>query len=222
MDQPAGAAGLHDSPLLVEACVEERRRLRRDLHDWLGPVLTGVALTTDAAHNLVHADPDRARDLLLQARNDLSETIDEIRRMIEDCIPAALDHLDLVEAIARQAEHLPMVAVTVSSNGPLDGLPGIVAVAAYWIAIEALHNVARHSDARRASVDLRIGACLEVEITDDGHGLRQWTTGVGLTSMRERAAEVGGTVSFGPTGGGGRVLGQLPTGSDHGHPGPRR
>ena len=209
--------------VLLRIGTEERRRLRRDLHDWLGPLLTGVALTTDAAFNMIEDDPDQARTFLRRARNELSEAMDEMRRLVADLPPAALDDLGLAQAIERHSARIPSLEVTVHCDGPIPHLPAAVGTAAYLIIIEALNNAARHSNAQHARVGLRMTTVLAVEVTDDGHGPRQWTDGNGLTSMRERAAELGGAISFGPTQPvGGRVMVRLPVEVEHVDPCARR
>ena len=199
----------------IAAVEEERRRLRRELHDGLGPRLTGVAFTADAARNLVRSDPAVAEEMLSQLRADTATAIEEIRRMVYAMRPPALDELGLVPALRQQALGLrnrngETVTVEVTAPADLGDLPAAVEVAAYRIAVEALTNVARHSDSPSASVRLESSADgLRVEVTDLGHG-EAWRPGVGLSSMRERAAELGGSLEAGPGPGGGRVAAVLP------------
>ncbi len=89
---------------IVTAREEERRRLRRDLHDGLGPVLTGVAFQADAAGNLIRSDPDRAAALLAGLRKRTAEAIDDVRRLVHELRPPALDELGLVGALRRHVE----------------------------------------------------------------------------------------------------------------------
>jgi len=195
---------------LVTAREEERRRLRRDLHDGLGPLLTGVAFAADAAANVQSADPSQALDLLRSVRTETRTAIAEVRRLVDDLRPKALDELGLVGAVElRAAAVAGDVAVTVTA-GPLGELPAAQEVAAYRIATEGLTNVVRHSDAQRAEVRLcRDAEVLVVEVLDDGTA-KQWGSGVGTTTMRERAEELGGTCVTGPTAEGGRVRAVLP------------
>jgi signal transduction histidine kinase len=196
---------------LVQAREEERRRLRRDLHDGLGPILTGVAFSTDAASNLVMTDPVAAVELIASSRSNVTLALQEIRRIVEDLRPPALDELGLTGAIQQHAQRLPQLDVTVTGDLPEGGLPAAVEVAAYRIATEALTNVARHSDAGRASVVVALNGRLAVTITDDGHRQEPWVAGVGLGSMDTRAREVGGDLIAGPDpAGGGRVVAVLP------------
>ena len=201
---------------IVAAREEERRRLRRDLHDGLGPTMTGVALTADAAANLLAADPDRARSLLTTIRTEARSAIADVRRLVEDLRPPALDELGLVDALRQRAEHLVWRADGAALRIRLDvpetipALPAAVEVAAYRIATEALTNVARHSGATGAVLRLRCAGDLDVEIVDDGPPNGPWQPGVGLHAMRERAAELGGRFDAGPSPDGGRVHVSLP------------
>ena len=199
---------------LVGAREEERRRLRRDLHDGLGPTLTGVAFQADAARNLLVDDPERAKELLEALRGQTTAAIEEIRRLVYGLRPPALDELGLIATLRREADRLSPLQIEIDAVQPLPALPAAVEVAAYRIATEALTNVARHAQASRVRLVLRCAADLEVEVTDDGPGKSNgagWQPGVGLTSMAERAAELGGSCSAGPTlAGGGTVRAALP------------
>ncbi|MFD9905714.1 sensor histidine kinase [Streptomyces sp. NPDC059063] len=204
---------------LVLAREEERRRLRRDLHDGLGPTLTGLAFTADAARNLVRAEPGTAERLLDQLRGHASGSIDEIRRLVEGLRPPALDELGLVVALTRQAERLSHrvggapLAITVDAPGRLPQLPAAVEVAAYRIATEALTNAARHSRADHALVRIRIDDALRIEVTDNGGpSALPWQPGVGLATMAERAAELAGWCHSRPGPDGGEVSAVLPLG----------
>jgi signal transduction histidine kinase len=200
----------------IAAVEEERRRLRRDLHDGLGPRLSGVAFTSDAARNLIRTDPDAAAEMVAQLRADTVAAIEEIRRMVYAMRPPALDELGLVPALRQQAVGLrnrdgDPVAVDVTAPEDLPDLPAAVEVAAYRIVTEALTNVARHSSSASAAVRLERDAVgLRLEVTDHGTRNGAWRPGVGLSSMRERAAELGGTLEAGPGPSGGRVSALLP------------
>ena len=223
--RPAGAAvqaaGLADAlrasrRRLIEAREEERRRLRRDLHDGLGPMLAGFVLRLDAAAGLLATDPARAERLLATLKDEASGAVDDIRRLVYDLRPPALDELGLLGAIRQQAERLAAgdsgMEVHVSSTGPLPRLRAATEVAAYRIALEAVTNAARHAGAPHCSVLLAADGQLRVEITDDGCGIpTDARAGVGLAAMRERAAEVGGSCTIAPvTPTGTRVLALLP------------
>ncbi|WP_250007607.1 sensor histidine kinase [Actinoplanes sp. M2I2] len=206
--------------VVVSAIEEERRRLRRDLHDGIGPRLTGVAYAADAARNLVHRDPARAAELLSGVRAEAGEAIVEVRRLVEGLRPPSLDQVGLERTIRQQAQHLldsdghPMT-VDVRVTAPLPGLPAAVEVTAYRIVVEALTNAARHSRGRQATVTLGLQeSALAVEVRDDGPGngpgTGPWIPGCGLTSMRERAEMLGGTLTADPGDAGGVVSARLP------------
>jgi signal transduction histidine kinase len=200
----------------ITAVEEERRRLRRELHDGLGPRLSGVAFTSDAARNLIRTDPAAAEAMVSQLRADTVTAIEEIRRMVYAMRPPALDELGLVPALRQQAVGLrnrdgASVSVEVTAPKAIPDLPAAVEVAAYRIVTEALTNVARHSTSATATVRLLPDADgLHLEITDRGGRNGAWRPGVGMSSMRERAAELGGTLEAGPGPGGGRVAALLP------------
>jgi two-component system NarL family sensor kinase len=201
---------------IVAAREEERRRLRRDLHDGLGPTLTGVGLAADAAANLLDTDPEQSRQLLQSLRRDTRVAVADIRRLVDDLRPPALDEVGLLGALQQRADQLRVrpdgsaldVTVVVPENLP--ALPAAVEVAAYRIATEALTNVARHAGARGAVLEIRCDTSLDVEVTDDGPDASGWSPGVGLEAMRERAAEVGGLFEAGPSRRGGRVYVSIP------------
>jgi two-component system NarL family sensor kinase len=201
---------------IVAAREEERRRLRRDLHDGLGSALTAISLKADAAHNLHVVDPDAAQQLMVELRADLTGVIADIRQLVHDLRPQALDELGLVGALRQRADdawsrHDGGVVVTIDAPEPMPDLPAAVEVAAYRIVSEAVTNVLRHASARRCSVILRVDRELHLEVHDDGHRTdARWSRGVGLASMSERAAELGGRLAAGPTSRGGRVLAVLP------------
>ena len=197
---------------LVTAREEERRRLRRDLHDGLGPVLTGVAFQADAARNLLASDPARADELVASLRAEVGAAIDSVRRLVYGLRPPTLDELGLVRALEHEAERLVPLRVEIVAES-LPTLPAAVEVAAYRIAMEALTNAARHAHASEVRLVLRCGTDLDVEITDDGPGNGdgpRWRQGVGMRSMTERAAELGGWCTAGPSATGGVVRAALP------------
>jgi signal transduction histidine kinase len=180
---------------LITAREEERRRLRRDLHDGLGPQLASLTLTLAAARELLRQDVDAA-DLLLQELGIHTQAaIADIRRVVYALRPPALDDLGLVLALREQAAQYGHTGLRITVEAPerLPPLPAAVEVAAYRIVQEALTNVVRHARAQTCVVRLALGDALDVEIRDDGVGLPPGgRAGVGLTSMRERTAELGG------------------------------
>jgi signal transduction histidine kinase len=200
---------------LVTAREEERRRLRRDLHDGLGAQLAGLTVQTGVLRGLIGKDPAAAEALAAELRGELRTAIADIRRLVHGLRPPALDELGLVGALQRLAESCGADGLVVEVDVPreLPALPAAVEVAAYRIVQEALTNVVRHAGARTCCVRLVADSgALTVEVTDDGSGVAASATpGVGLSSMRERAAETGGscTVTPGPDAGT-RVLARLP------------
>lgn len=196
---------------------EERRRLRRDLHDGLGPRLTGIAFTTDAARNLAQSDPAAAERLLEALRAETTAAIDSIRELVYAMRPPALDELGLAAAVTQAAASMRSrsgvpLRTTVRTD-TFEHLPAAVEVAAYRIAVEALTNVARHTDSPDATVELSCtGDVLVLEVRDRAPAAGPWRAGVGLSSMRERAEELGGTLTAGGIAEGGRVRAELPLG----------
>ena len=197
---------------LVTAREEERRRIRRDLHDGLGPSLSGIVFQLEAARMTVDADPAAAKRQVEGISRHVQTVVADVRRLVHDLRPPALDDRGLLGAIRQQADRLEVpLAVTAPD---LDGrLPAAVEVAAYRIAGEALTNVARHAGATTATLTLELtDEALLVELADDGVGIdpdRQ--AGVGLVSLRERAAELGGRADITcPDGGGTVVTARLP------------
>lgn len=205
---------------LVAAREEERRRIRRDLHDGLGPTLAAIGLRAEVAADLVRRDPAGADAALAALRTDASGALADIRRLVDALRPPALDELGLVGALQAQAARFGSApTVDVEADGLIPELPAAVEVAAYRIAVEAMTNAARHANARSCRVrvgehagGLDAGRSLEVDIADDGAGLpASIRPGIGLASMRERAAEVGGTFRIeSEPGRGTRVVARLP------------
>lgn len=201
---------------LVTAREEERRRLRRDLHDGLGPVLTSVGLNLDAARARLQRDAAGADELIVEARKASAQAITDLRRVVYALRPPALDDLGLVGALRSQAERLAAgggLLITVESDD-LPPLPAAVEVATYRTAIEALTNSARHSHGRHCRIRLQLvnAGQLRLEVEDDGPSDGDgWTPGVGLTSMRERMDELGGSLDAGPVpGAGAKVVATIP------------
>lgn len=198
---------------IVAAREEERRRLRRDLHDGLGPTLAGIGLGLSVARS---TDDRTAVDALLdELASEAATAVVDVRRLVEDLRPPALDELGLLGALRQHVErvdHRDACHVTVCGSS-LDGLPAAVEVAAYRIAMEALTNTLRHAGASRCRLDLQLDrGALTVAVHDDGAGLpEQRREGVGMTAMRERATELGGSLSVRPAADGGTtVLARLP------------
>jgi signal transduction histidine kinase len=202
---------------LVDAGEEERSRIRRNLHDDLAPTLAAAGLTASTAAHLLDRDTDAAGRALEQVQAGLRTAAADIRRLVDELRPVLLDERGLVGAVRERAESLgAQVRITVDAAA-LPDLPAAVEVAAYRICQEALMNVLKHSSATTCTVRLAAAAGrLELDVLDDGVGaapdqLAGGGRGVGLSSMRERAAELGGDcqVVSGP-GAGTRVRVRLP------------
>ncbi|MGW3367182.1 sensor histidine kinase [Streptosporangium canum] len=260
---------------------EERRRLRRDLHDGLGPTLASLAMTVDEARLRLERDPEAVEGLLIRVRDQMGAAIVDVRDLVYGLRPPALDDLGLVGSLRALAD-APGPRVDIAVVGPLGDVPATVEVAAYRIAQEALTNVRRHAQATTALVRVELlraepvqaetaraepvqaetaragmeqagpapargetgraeggraeggraegggaeggaagrraagGGELRLSVADDGIGLPERVRGgVGLVSMRERAAEAGGSCTVGPRPGGGtEVIVHLPLGTE--------
>jgi signal transduction histidine kinase len=210
---------------LVRSQEEERRRLRRDLHDGLGPAMAGMTMQIGAARALLRIDADRVDDALGRLETDLEMCMVEVRRLVDDLRPPTLDQLGLVAAIHERTSAFDTgkggsgLAVEVSAPDDLGELPAAVEVAAYRIVTEAVTNAVRHAGASRCEVRLTAPPdkmALVVEVIDDGIGLPdQHQAGVGLRSMRERAEELGGAFAaqrLPAPAGGTRIHAELPLG----------
>ncbi len=190
---------------LVGAREEERRRLRRDLHDGLGPTLAAIVLKLNAAGAMTR--DEHAAALLAEVREETRLAIEDIRRLVDDLRPPALDEVGLTAALCQRAQALSRGdALLIDVSGPTEtsDLPAAAEVAAYRIATEAMANVVQHARATRCTVTVVRNGALEVTVADNG--TRPWDptrVGVGWASMRERADEIGGscTISRRPEGG---------------------
>lgn len=182
---------------IVRAREEERRRIRRDLHDGLGPSLAAIKLEVGAARRRLEAGGHDA-SAMERLGGVVGDATEEVRRVIEELRPPLLDELGLVDAL-RSLRFVPDgLSLCVQASSPLDSLPAAVEVAAYKIASEAIRNVVRHAGATACDVAIRCGQdALELRVRDDGAGVRvSHPAGVGIASMHERAREVGGTISI--------------------------
>ena len=213
----------HSRQKIVTAREEERRRLRRDLHDGLGPVLAAMSFRLDAVRNFVKQDPDQAQKLIDDLKSQVQSSISEVRRIAYNLRPPALDELGLLGALrqhieaTQQTEGLRYILDFPASLPPL---PAAVEVAGYRIVIEAVTNVQRHANATNCIVRIHLEKqCLCLEITDDGCGIAAGQpAGVGLNAMRERTAELGGGFSIlQATAGGTQIQAHLPLYRMEGH-----
>jgi signal transduction histidine kinase len=202
---------------IVLAREEERRRLRADLHDGVGPVLAGTAHQLDALARRLERSGDadsagRAREL----RDRLRSTVQDVRAVVHGLRPPVLDQLGLRGALRELGAGYDLPAITVDVPADPGPMAAAVEVAAYQIAAEAVTNAVRHSAAARVEIACGVsGGSLVLEVRDDGCGLpARPSAGVGLRSMAERAAEVGGRLELlGTPGGGTTVRARLPLGA---------
>jgi signal transduction histidine kinase len=205
---------------LVTTREEERRRLRRDLHDGLGPALASMSFKLDAVQNMAERDPTAVTKMAQELKTHIQDALADIRRIAYDLRPPALDELGLVGALK---EHITAhnqtqgLQITLETPETLPPLPAAVEVAAYRITLEAMTNVSRHAGARHCCVLLSLADGLRLEIRDDGRGIPDdLRHGVGMASMRERAAKLGGScVIKALPGGGTGVVAYLPVMPEH-------
>jgi signal transduction histidine kinase len=194
----------HSRERLVTAREEERRRLRRDLHDGLGPALASQTLKIDAALDLLNIDPAEVAQLLTDVKTQSQTLVADVRRLVYELRPPALDEIGLAAALSgaimqmRTAEK--GLYFLIDSPDSLPELPAAVEVAAYRITMEAVTNVVKHAAARQCRIKIGLHnqpAELRLTIEDDGKGFSApMTSGIGLHSMRERAEELGGKFSL--------------------------
>jgi two-component system NarL family sensor kinase len=188
---------------LVTAREEERRRLRRDLHDGLGPTLAGLTLGLDTARSRSAGQPE-LHELLGRLKAETQRAVTDVRRIVYGLRPPALDEFGLVGSLRQEVGRLqheaPALCVILDApDEDLGDLPAAVEVACYRIVTEALTNVTRHAHATRCSIRIQLDHGLAVDVSDDGVGLPDgWRTGVGIASMRERVAELGGKLEIEP------------------------
>ena len=207
---------------LVVARENERRRLRRDLHDGLGPMLAAITLKLDLAREAASSDPALADRMLAEAKRDTKAAVEEVRHLTRELRPPSLDELGLVEAIRQRATELSLGSeeegrpeIEVDVVGELPPLDAAIEAAAYGIAIEAMTNVVRHAGAAHCRVRIFANGSLVLIVEDDGTGIADdHRPGVGMASMRERAVELAGTMQVDRTRDGWtRITANLPLGS---------
>ena len=207
---------------IVFAREEERKRIRRDLHDGLGPALASLSMNLQISKQFILKNPTRAEEMVVASAQSVQDAMADIRRLVYDLRPPALDDLGLEGALRQQIGQ--MLGITTQIHiSPLESLPAAIEVAIYRITCEALNNVAKHAQASQVQFNLyqdQTGVLLE--ITDNGIGLHApngigffetRVGGLGLHSMRERAVELGGKFEL-ETQNGTRVLAWLPVRKD--------
>ena len=200
---------------VIATSLAERDRLRRDLHDGMGPALSGVALGLDAAESLLDADLAAARQILARTRTEADRAVVEVRRIIDDLRPDVLDQSGLAGALRAYAQLVsaggslavdldasgfgkgggPGGAGGVGGQGAAVSMDPGIEVAAYRITQEAVTNAVRHSGASHCAVRLSCGDCVNIEVRDNGNGISAGRAdGIGLASIRQRAESWGGTM----------------------------
>jgi signal transduction histidine kinase len=182
---------------LVITREEERRRIRRDLHDGLGPALASQTLKIGSARAMLQRDPEAADKLLQQLESDSKAALKDIRHLVYNLRPPALDELGLLRAIQQDVPQHQGLDIIFDFPPELPPLSAAVEAAVYRIVQEALANVVRHAQASRVCVGIETSTDLCLMIIDNGQGFPDsYRSGVGLNSMRERAEELGGTLKI--------------------------
>lgn len=198
----------HSRERIVTTREEERRRLRNDLHDGLGPQLTGVALGLDLVAEGAQAGAPEAAAAAERLRAELEDAIADVRRLVQGLRPPRLDEVGLCGALHEVVSRAGRSGLQLRADLPEAPLvlPAAVEVAVYRIATEAITNAVRHSGARTCTLSLRVGPDVHLQVSDDGTGCGASPSGIGTTSMRERAEELGGTCTIGPSASGGCLV----------------
>jgi signal transduction histidine kinase len=193
---------------LIIAREEERRRIRNDLHDGLAPTLSSLQLQLGAMRNLIHRDPDQAEAIANDLREDLRGATAEIRQLVYDLRPPLLDEFGLVGALKHSRLPGSELNFEVHAPDPMPALSAALEVAVYRIASEAIHNVVKHARATACQVCIEVaGDQLILRVLDNGQSLPpDINTGIGLQSMKERAAELGGLCTIEPVATGGTLV----------------
>lgn len=184
---------------IITAREEERRRLRRDLHDGLGPALAAQTIKVGAARALIENNPQTAAAILAELEAGLATSMADIRRLVYDLRPPALDQFGLAGAVEEFVRQFSENGIAFHLDMPekLPPLPAAVEVAAYRIVQEAVNNVIRHSHAENCQIFVGVNGALTLSIRDDGVGLpAEIKHGVGLNSIRERVEELGGSLTL--------------------------
>jgi len=183
---------------IVNEREDERLRIRRDLHDELGPVLASQGLKLAAARQVIRTRPEKAENLVNEVIQQSQQTVADVRRLVHGLRPPALDQVGLVEAV-RDLVRNEGSGLNFDVSAPAGGLPSLpaaVEVNAYRIVLEALNNAVKHAHAGQCIVKFGFEAdTLVIHIEDDGVGMpKEYHAGVGLRSMRARAEEIGGAL----------------------------
>jgi signal transduction histidine kinase len=194
---------------IVEAGDTARRRLERDLHDGAQQRLVALALALRLAETRIPTDPQAAGELVAAAREELAESLAELRELARGIHPAVLDN-GLAGALEGLASRSP---VPLSLAVEIDGrLPGPVETAAYFVASEALANVGKYAQASQVSIRVaRHNGTAVIEVSDDGVGGADDARGSGLRGLADRVEALGGRiVVVSPAGGGTTLSAEMP------------
>jgi signal transduction histidine kinase len=192
----------------VDVQEQELRRIERDLHDGAQARLVALGMSLGMAEQKLASDPERARDLLVEAREGAREALEELRDLARGIHPPILADRGLGAAVAALAARSPLpVDVSVHGERP----PPAVESAAYFVAAEALANAGKHAEASRMEVRVtRRQGVLVVEVTDDGRGGAD-PSGSGLSGLRRRVEALDGRLEvMSPEGGPTTVRAELP------------
>ncbi len=187
---------------IVTAREEERRRLRRDLHDGLGPTLAAQMFRVGAAQQTLTKNPEKTAQILDELQNGIEGTLSSIRQLVYELRPPMLDQFGLTGAVKDFVGRLTgSVEINLQMPEQMPPLTAAVEVASFRIMQTSIDNVIKHAQATRCDATLLIkGGTLTIEVIDNGVGISaNYMAGVGLTSMRERAEELGGTFVITPT-----------------------
>ena len=198
---------------IVTSREEERLRIRRDLHDGLGPLLASILLQADTARDLTQIDPVETREILESIMDQAQTAVSDVRRLVYNLRPPILDELGLVATLEQTVQtYQHHLQIELHLPDEIQPLPAAVEVAAFRIVQEALNNILKHASATNCKLTLSADQDLHIAIEDDGVGLAKTVLpGVGFLSMSERAAELGGVCTvYRLSGGGTRVVAWLP------------
>lgn len=210
----------------THARLAERRLIRRELHDGIGPWLSGLRLGLQGARNVLRTDPEAADAVLAALQQEVTQRVQDVRLLSRSLLPPVLEERGLAaaltELVSRHAElgfAVEIRGLPVTDPDALRGLDARVAAAAYAVASESVLNASRHSGAPGCVVEVALESAndggagvLLVRCVDEGVGREVGAAdGVGTRSMRERTAELGGTLEVGAgTDGGTLVHARLP------------
>lgn len=188
---------------------EERRALRRELHDGFGPALAGIGYGLEAARNLLVTDPAAADDLLGRLGAEIDTRVEDVRAIARDLVPPILLELGLGAALAELGKRHRLSGVEMHVDVEIDrAIPAEIAATLYGLVAEAARNVVRHAQAATCTIRLQVDERhITAQVLDDGVGFdADVVSGVGLQSMRERATTLGGQLTISDRPGGGSIV----------------